>query len=191
MAKQTVHNHTRFYDKRENKTALSRSSIATGQIITFSYPTAPTDRRPLIFVMETNYRKMERNRNKSISGINLNYLSTQQLNNFFIKVLAKAPWRDDRVSKFQRIDLHDEGTSGGISPSIIYEQIIKKTILPRANCWRKYKLNKMGGSIQQIDFQFNRPPLKKIFEDETKTDIGKISEADANTLAEKALKDKK
>ena len=140
--------------------------------------------------METDYRKMEHNRNKSVSGINLNYLSVQQINTLFIRILSKVPWREDRASKFQRVDLHDEGTSGGISPSIIYEQIVKKTILPKANCWRKYKLNKIGGSIQQIDFQFNRPPLKKVFEDKTNTVLNKISEADANKSIQKASKDK-
>jgi len=122
--------------------------------------------------------------NNSVSGINLNYLTATHINRFFVKVLSKASWRKDESTKFSRVNLHDEGSAGGVSPSIIYESVVKKSVLNRVNCWRKYKFTKMSGNVQHINFKFNVSPLKELMEEDNRS-IGKINEKETKEITKK------
>ena len=181
--RQVVHNHLKFYKERENRTTISRHSVSTGQIVTFKYPSATSDKEPLLFVLDTDMRnrKIE---NNSISGINLNYMTVTHINRFFVKVLQKAPWKKDESTKFSRVDLHDEGASGGVTPAVIYEGVVKKNVLNRVNCWRKYKFNKMSGNVQHVNFKFNVSPLKELMGEDNRS-IGKISEKETKEITKK------
>ena len=62
--------------------------------VMYKYPSATSDKEPLLFVLDTDMRN-RKTENNSISGINLNYMSATHINRFFVKVLQKAPWKKD------------------------------------------------------------------------------------------------
>ena len=83
----TKHNHTRYYSKSKNRKNLAKFDIKTGMIVNFPY-SGNSDKRPLVFVMETNTAGTK-SKESSFSGINLNYLSLTDINKFFVKVSTK------------------------------------------------------------------------------------------------------
>ena len=148
-------NHRRFYSKPQNKKILPKFSITNGMIINFRYKSGK-DTRPLVFVMDTNEFETQTDK-KSFSGINLNYMPIGEINRFFIKVLNKARWEYSKVTKMPKVDIWDE-ENPGTRPNIIYNQIVKKEILNKRDCWRTYKYNKCR-MIEQVNFKFTSSPL--------------------------------
>ena len=115
----TKYNHRKFYIKPEHRKSLGKFNIQTGMIITFKYKDAERDKRPLVFVMDSD--EFVKKENKKISGINLNYLPISYLNKFFIRMLEKVGWEFDRYTKLPKVDLWDE-ENPGMKPNIIYDQ---------------------------------------------------------------------
>tara|TARA_Y100000310_G_C20329959_1_gene644789 strand:- start:56 stop:655 length:600 start_codon:yes stop_codon:yes gene_type:complete len=161
------YNHRRFYQKSERRKIIPKFEITAGMIITFKYDKG-RDTRPLVFVMDTDeYVKAEKRR---FSGINLNYMPIGELNQLFIKILAKTGWEYSKITKMPKVDIWDE-ENPGMRPEIIYNQIIKKQVLNKRDCWRTYKYIKCN-MIEQVNFQFNIPPLDNLIE---KLEVGKIT----------------
>ena len=156
----TKYNHKKFYVKPEQRKSLGKFHIQTGMIITFKYKDAKKDKKPLVFVMDTDeYVKSE---NKKISGINLNYLPISYLNKFFIRMLDKVGWEFDRYTKLPKVDLWDE-ENPGVRPTIIYKKIVKIFLLNRIDCWRSYNYDKIT-SVEHVNFNFNVKPLSELKE---------------------------
>lgn len=154
----TKYNHRKFYIKPEHRKTLGKFFIQSGMIVTFKYKEANKDKRPLVFVMDTDeYVKSEK---KKISGINLNYLPISFLNKFFIKILEVVGWEFDRYSKLPKVDLWDE-ENPGIKPNIIYKKIVKTFLLPKSDSWRSYNYGKMT-SVEHVNFNFNVKPLNEL-----------------------------
>ena len=156
----TRYNHKRYYTKSKNRKILGKFDIKSGMIINFPYP-GKSDKRPLVFVMDTDeYAKPDK---KSFSGINLNYLSTTDINKFFIKLSNMVGWEIDVRTKLPKVDLWEE-EDPGVKPTKIYNSIVKKDLLKRKDCWRTYKYNKVK-SVEMINFQFEVEPLKSLMKE--------------------------
>ena len=145
-------------------------------IVTFRYPRGTKDPRPLVFVMDTDEYVTPASK-KSFSGVNLNYLTISEINLLFIRMLNKVGWELDRVTRRPKVDLWDDEEMG-LRPQIIYDQILKTTILKKRNCWRKYKHEKIS-QVEQVTFNFNVSPLNQLSKIEglskvTKSDMEKM-----------------
>ena len=154
----TKFNHRKFYVKPEHRRSLGKFNIQTGMICTFKYKGAERDKRPLVFVMDTD--EFVKKENKKISGINLNYLPISYLNKFFIRMLDKVGWEFDRYTKLPKVDLWDE-ENPGVRPTIIYKKIVKIFLLNRIDCWRSYNYDKIT-SVEHVNFNFNVKPLNEL-----------------------------
>ena len=152
------YNHKRFYSNPKQRKMIPRYEITNGMIITFRYKGGNRDQRPLVFVMDTNEYVTTQKRN--FSGVNLNYLTLGEVNKFFLKVLTRARWEYSKITKMPKVDIWDE-ENPGVRSQIIYEHIVKKTLLNKRDCWRTYKYNKCA-SIEQVNFKFNVHPLDKL-----------------------------
>lgn len=157
---QNSYNHRRYYAQSEFRKTISKFTIRTGMIISFPYP-GPSDRKPTVFVMDTN--EADKPEDRSFSGINLDYLPIREVNQFFIKALTKMSWEVDKITKLPRGKLYDEEV-GGLKPIALYKSIVKRTLLNRRDCWRTYKYNKVK-QVEQIRFKFTTPPLNQIWQD--------------------------
>ena len=158
--KNTLYNHRKFYQKPIDRKFITKYNIDSGMIVTFRYP-GNKDKRPLVFVMDTDEYVTPATK-KSFSGINLNYLPIGELNNLFIRMLNKVGWELDRVTGRPKVDLWDD-EEPGVRPQIIYESLVKKPILKKRDCWRKYKHNKIS-QVEQVTFNFNIEPLNRLSE---------------------------
>ena len=156
--KNNLFNHRRFFNKPEQRRIMPKTEITSGMIVFFRYPAR--DKRPLVFVMDTDEFKAPDKR--TFSGINLNYMPVGEVNRFFIKVLEKAPWEYSRITKMPKVDIWDE-ENPGIRPNIIYNNIVKREMLNRRDCWRTYKYKK-STLVEQVNFRFTSPPLNLLTE---------------------------
>ena len=154
------YNHKRFYSKPEQRKIIPRYEITNGMIINFRYKGSNYDKRPLVFVMDTD--EFVKQKEKKFSGINLNYLPIGDVNKFFMRVLTKTGWEYSKITKMPKVDIWDE-ENPGLRPKILYESVVKKSLLNRRDCWRTYKYHKCSG-IEQINFKFNTYPLTKLLE---------------------------
>jgi hypothetical protein len=165
-------NHRRFYQKPEQRKIITKMEITNGMIITFRYK-GGTDKRPLLFVMDTDeYIPREK---RDFSGINLNYLTIGEINTLFLKILNQTGWEYDLITKMPKVDIWDEENPGP-RPIKIYESVIKKQVLNKRDCWRTYKYSKVN-IVEQINFKFTVPPLNKIL---TGHHTGKINKKTLN-----------
>ena len=164
-------NHRRYYTQSKNRKVIPKFKITSGMIITFRYSQKDIkDKRPLVFVMDTD--EYTETKKKNFSGINLNYLNIQDINKFFIRVLARADWEKSRDTGFPKVNLWDE-EDPGIKPIAIYKGIIKTQLLKRRDCWRTYKYNKVQ-TVEQVMFNFDMTPLNKLAENKS---LQKISQS--------------
>ena len=176
---QSKYNHRKYYSEGKYRKTLSKFDIRSGMIVTFPY--AAFDKRPLVFVMDTDeFLKPEL---KSFSGINLNYLPIKEINDFFIKSLTKVSWVLDIKTRYPRAKLWDEEVAG-VKPIALYKTLVKK-VLRKRNCWRTYKYSKVR-FVEQVIFKFEDPPLNQIWQD----GFEKISKISESTMHRK-LKDNK
>ena len=155
--KNTLYNHKKYYNKPEDRKVIPRYEINSGMLITFRYP--GRDVKPLVFVMDTDEYVSPASK-KSFSGLNLNYLTISELNDFFIRMLNRVGWELDRQTQRPKVDFWDDEETG-LKPEIIYESLVKKRILNKRNCWRKYKHSKVT-QVEQVTFNFRIPPLDQL-----------------------------
>ena len=170
----TKYNHLRYYSSMKNRLIIPKFDIKSGMIISFPYA-GSYDRRPLVFVMDTNeYVSPEK---KSFSGVNLNYLPMAEINSFFLKLLNRAGWELDEKTDFPKLDIWDE-EDPGVRVETLYNVLVKKQLLQRGkDCWRTYKYKKVR-TVQQIKFQFQISPLKEIAD----ADFTKLDKIDKSTM---------
>ena len=164
------------WNRRMDEKETFRYEITNGMIINFRYKGSNYDKRPLVFVMDTDEYVTPASK-KSFSGVNLNYLTISEINLLFIRMLNKVGWELDRVTRRPKVDLWDDEEMG-LRPQIIYDQILKTTILKKRNCWRKYKHEKIS-QVEQVTFNFNVSPLNQLSKIEglskvTKSDMEKM-----------------
>ena len=144
--------------KPEHRKSIGKFHSQVGMIVTFKYKEAKKDKRPLVFIMDTD--EFVKKENKKISGINLNYLPIPYLNKFFIKMLEKVGWEYDKYTKLPKVDLWDE-ENPGIKPNIIYRKLVKVFLLKKSDCWRSYNYDKITG-MEHVNFNFNVKPLNEL-----------------------------
>jgi hypothetical protein len=165
------YNHRRFYSAAKSRIQIPKFDIKAGMIVTFPY--RGYDKRPLIFVMDTD--EFVKSDKKSFSGINLNYLPIAEVNKFFIKLLNRAGWEVDRKTKAPKVDLWDEDDPG-VKVKTLYNALVKKQLLDRGkDCWRTYKYSKVR-SVFQVKFEFDISPLREIMNEDF-TKVKKISKS--------------
>jgi len=157
----TKYNHKRYYIEKNRRKSLSKWNIKSGQIITFPYHTY--DKRPLVFVMDTDEFN-PKPENKSFSGINLNYLPLHEINKFFIKMLSKAGWELDGITKLPKVNLWEDDDPG-VKPIVVYNTLVKRQLLNRKqmDIWRTYKYDKVK-QVEHVSFNFKVEPLNEISE---------------------------
>ena len=146
----TRYNHRKYYTQPLNRKRIGKYRIVNGMLITFRYK-SKSDITPLVFVMDTD-EYVTPSEKKSFSGVNLNYLPLGELNRFFVMVLQRAPWEQDKTTGMPKVDLYDD-ENPGVRPNIIYENIVKPKILQKRDAWRTYKYNKIT-HVEQIAFTF-------------------------------------
>tara|TARA_R100001443_G_C3354452_1_gene177604 strand:+ start:545 stop:1483 length:939 start_codon:yes stop_codon:yes gene_type:complete len=151
-------NHKRYFQEQKFRKPLSKFSIRTGMIVHFNYP--GWDRKPTVFVMDTN--EVGQPDNRSFSGINLDYLPIKEVNMFFMRALNRMSWEVDKLTKFPRGRLYDEEV-GGLKPIALYNSVVKRTVLLKRDCWRTYKYKKVKG-VEQVKWKFSDPPLNQIWQ---------------------------
>lgn len=156
----TRYNHKRYYSDAKNRRNIGKFDTKSGMIVNFPYP-GNSDKRPLVFVMETD--EFTSSDKKSFSGINLNYLSLNDVNKFFEKLSNAVGWDIDVRTKLPKVDLWEE-EDPGVKPIKIYNSIVKKDLLKRRDCWRTYKYSKVK-FMEQINFEFTVEPLKSIIKE--------------------------
>ena len=154
----SLYNHRKYYQKEHDRKFISKYNIDSGMIVTFRYPGNKV-KRPLVFVMDTDEYVTPATK-KTFSGINLNYLTIGELNNFFIKMLNKVGWEVDNHTGRPKVDLWDD-EDPGFKPKVIYDSLVKKPILSKRDCWRKYKYNKIS-QAEQVTFDFQVEPLSEL-----------------------------
>ena len=156
----TKYNHKKYYLNPKNRKHINKFDIKSGMVINFPYK-GNSDRRPLVFVMHTDeYAKPDK---KSFSGINLNYLATNEINKFFIKLSKLIDWELDVKTQLPKLDLWEE-EDPGVRPIRIYNSIVKKDLLKRKDCWRTYKYDKVK-IVEVIGFEFDVEPLKSLIKE--------------------------
>ena len=96
---------------------------------------------------------------KDFSGINFNYVSIDEINHFFIRLLNIAKW-EVGATGFPKVDIFDEDDPGA-RPEIVYTKEVKTRLLQKRDCWRTYKYNKVN-TVEQVNFRFNVSPLDEI-----------------------------
>lgn len=160
--------HRKYYTDSKNRKVIGKFKITSGMIVNFRYP--GTDSKPLVFVMDTD-EYVSPAKNKSFSGINLNYLSIGEINKFFIQVLSRANWEESKETGLPKVDLWDE-EDPGTKPITIYNSFVKRGLLSRKECWRTYKYNKVS-TVEQIKFDFSMPPLTALKENKSLKKISK------------------
>tara|TARA_Y100000034_G_scaffold111980_1_gene145568 strand:- start:18 stop:560 length:543 start_codon:yes stop_codon:yes gene_type:complete len=168
-----IQSHRKYYQKAENRRFINKFNINTGMIITFRY-VGSKDPKPLVFIMDTD--EFTTADKKSVSGINLNYLPIGEVNRLFIRILGNVAWELDIQTRFPKVNFWDE-EEPGIKPNIIYDKIIKPELLPRRDCWRTYKYNKIA-SVEQIIFEFDAKPLNQLSEIAKTKKLETISKSD-------------
>lgn len=178
MASEKVikYNHKRYFAEGKYRKTISKFEIRTGMIVHFPYP-GPYDRKPTVFVMDTNETGAPDK--KSFSGVNLDYIPIREVNKFFIRLLSKMGWEVDRRTRFPRGRLYDEEV-GGIKPIAIYNTIVKKALLNKRDCWRTYKYSKIRRT-EQVKFKFFEPPLNQIWQDGFEK-LNRVSKGDMTRL---------
>jgi hypothetical protein len=170
----TKFNHLRYYSAMKDRLIIPKFHITSGMIINFPY-SGGSDKRPLVFVMDTDeYKSPDK---KNFSGVNLNYLPISEINNFFIKLLNRAGWELDEKTDFPKLDIWDE-EDPGVRVETLYNVLVKKQLLQRGkDCWRTYKYSKVT-SVHQIKFNFQISPLKEILD----ADFSKLDKIDKSTM---------
>ena len=138
--------HKRFYPKKTDRVDLSKFNVKSGMIVEFPYKTSERTTRPLVFVMDTE--ENSQGKKKKFSGLNLNYLPISEIEKFFTQMLSIADFEIDR---------HTD------CPKVIYDKLVKKSILPKYPCWRSYSYHRIT-DIYQIRFHFTTPPRNLIYE---------------------------
>ena len=132
----------------KNRKQIGKFDITTGMIVTFAYQ--GYDKRPLVFVIDTDeYAPVGK---KTFIGVNLNYLPIGELNKFFLMMLKRVSWEQDKTTGMPKIDLWDN-ENPGVRPNIIYDNIVKPKLLQKRDCWRTYKYNKIT-AVEQVAFKF-------------------------------------
>ena len=170
----TRFNHRRFYQNPISRRRIGKYQILNGMILTFNYK-SKSDDKPLVFVMDTDEYATP-SKKKSFSGVNLNYLPLGEVNRFFINMLSRAPWEQDKATGMPKVDLWDN-ENPGVRPTIIYDNIVKPKILKKRDCWRTYKYNKIA-SVEQIIFEFDAKPLNQLSEIAKTKKLETISKSD-------------
>ena len=165
----TKFNHKRFYISPENRKTMGKFQITTGMIINFKYK-GIKDKKPLVFVMDTN--EFVSPDKKSFSGINLNYLPLTDINKFFIRTLMHADWEKSKLTGLPKVNLWDD-EDPGVKPIRVYNKVIKTQLLKRRDCWRTYKYNKVG-TVEHVMFDFTMSPLTALKENKS---LKKISQS--------------
>ena len=174
-------NHRSFYRGNENIHPISRFGLRNGMIINFRYR-GGRDKKPLLFVIERDRKGSTVE--KSVSGLNLNYMPIMDINRFFIRMLSKAGWEWDPNTRMPKVDIWDDKNPGYRTHSI-YKTIIKPHVLNKRDSWRTYTFDKIS-QLKQVKFNFDVPPLNKISEF---LPLGKTSQADANTMLKQINED--
>jgi len=153
-------NHRRFYRAPQNRRRIGKYQVVNGMLISFKYK-SKSDNRPLVFVMDTNEYATPTDK-KSFSGVNLNYLPIGELNKFFLMMLKRVSWEQDKTTGMPKIDLWDN-ENPGVRPNIIYDNIVKPKLLQKRDCWRTYKYNKIT-AVEQVAFKFADKALNDLVE---------------------------
>jgi hypothetical protein len=152
--------HKRFYPKKTDRVDLSKFNVKSGMIVEFPYKTSERTTRPLVFVMDTE--ENSQGKKKKFSGLNLNYLPISEIEKFFTQMLSIADFEIDRHTDCPKVNLWEEEDEG-VRPIVIYDKLVKKSILPKYPCWRSYSYHRIT-DIYQIRFHFTTPPLNLIYE---------------------------
>ena len=154
--------HKRFYPKPTDKIRVAKFHVLSGMIVEFMYTNKSGENsKPLLFVMDTDEQEPDPKK-RSFSGINLNYLPIHEVERFFVRTLQKTGWEIDRHTKAAKVDLWEEEDEG-LKPIVLYNKIVKKSLLPKYQCWRSYSYHRIT-DIYQIRFHFTTPPLNLIYE---------------------------
>ena len=140
--------HYRSYLHRERCKPLD---IINGVIVEFNYSKPKTtDRKPLVLVL---YRPRDFH---TFDGLNLNYLTLNEVGDLF-KILnnqAKVVYTKINNSYYKRFQIKGQVADEGIQPDQLYENVIKKRVLNKYDCYRTYKTKLMRNlSVVDLDFK--------------------------------------
>ena len=126
--KSTIHRHV---SRIEDSKQIHINEIVNGMMVTFNYRSdTVNDRHPLVLCLDVN--------NNLLSGINFNYIQDEiSIQNLFKKI---NKFTDIKLSdetnvgkKYTSVSLRDRKIKGGISPEVLYENVLKDGFLKRFN----------------------------------------------------------
>ena len=139
--------HYRNYLHRQKVKPLS---IVNGILVEFNYSKESAfDKKPLVLVL---YRPRKFD---TIDGLNLNYLTMNEVGDLFsiINSQAKVVYTKINNSYYKKFQIKGEVADEGINPETLYENIVKRRVLPKYNCYRTYKTNLMR-NVSVVDYDF-------------------------------------
>ena len=124
----------RHYNRVYNRTHISKWELVNGMLIELRYRADNiTDDKPLVFIVDTD----EYNPNpkkKKISGINLNYLNENIIEELFRYLLGTTGWIRDELTNRLRVDVKDEETESIVRPEQLYKKVIRPRLLNKIDC---------------------------------------------------------
>tara|TARA_R110002020_G_scaffold332951_2_gene548387 strand:+ start:3687 stop:4235 length:549 start_codon:yes stop_codon:yes gene_type:complete len=176
MATDKSNRHKRFYPRKTDRVDLSKFHVKSGMIVEFPYRGDSKSSRPLVFVMDTD--EYAQGKKKKFSGINLNYLPSFEIERFFTRILSETGWEIDRHTKAAKVDLWEEEDEG-LKPIVLYNKIVKKSLLPKYQCWRSYSYHKIM-EIYQVRFHFKTTPLNLIYEGNQR--LGRVKKSEMHKI---------
>ena len=129
--------------------------LLPGMIVTFNYSEQEVmDPRPILLYLNTN------SDNKTIEGLNMNYLNPTKLKKLFAVTdfkKARVNEQEDIINikeKYFRIEISNPKKRSAMSPKRFYSDVISADKFFKES-YRSYKLNKLTSlKVTQINMEF-------------------------------------
>ena len=155
----------RHYNRIYNRRSVSKWELVNGMLVELRYRPDEgqkiTDDKPIVFIIDTDEYNPDFKK-KKISGINLNYLQQNVIEELFRYMLGVTGWVRDELTNRLRVDVKDEETASVVRPEQIYRKIIKPRLLNRNDCYRSYNYHKIS-SVYSVNYKFQRWPLSELY----------------------------